>query len=141
MEALLKALPVGISFSNDPTCQIVTGNPALLTQFEGGTEDNISAFAPNDEALGLQVRFLLDGRQIGDSELPMQRAVAENRVIPPMELEVQLPSGRRWFAEISGAPIHDMEGNVVGGVAITVDITQRKKAEAKLKETLRHLKT
>jgi len=32
-----------------------------------------------------------------------------------------------------------MESNVVGGVAITVDITQRKKAEAKLKETLDNL--
>ena len=32
-----------------------------------------------------------------------------------------------------------MESNVVDGVAITVDITQRKKAEAKLKETLDNL--
>jgi PAS domain S-box-containing protein len=139
LEALLMALPVGISFSNDPTCQIITGNPVLLTQFDSSLEDNLSASAPNDEALGRQVRFYLDGRQIDDGELPMQRAVAENRVISPMELEVQLPSGRRWFTKISGAPIHDMESNVVGGVAITVDITQRKKAEAKLKETLDNL--
>jgi hypothetical protein len=32
-----------------------------------------------------------------------------------------------------------MESNVVDGVAITVDITQRKKAEAKLKETFDNL--
>jgi len=31
------------------------------------------------------------------------KAVAENSVIPPMELEVQLPSGRRWFSDASGA--------------------------------------
>jgi PAS domain-containing protein len=32
-----------------------------------------------------------------------------------------------------------MENNVIGGVVITVDITERKKVEAKLKETLDNL--
>lgn len=58
-EALLKALPVGISFSNDLTCQIITGNPLLLTQLENSLEDNLSPSAPNDEALGRQVRFFV----------------------------------------------------------------------------------
>ena len=139
LESLLRALPVGISFSSDSTCQIITGNPVLLAQFEGNIKDNISASALDDVALGRQVRFFLDGRQISNVELPLQLAVAENRPIPPMELEVLLPSGKRWFAEASGAPILDPEGNVVGGVAITMDITERKKAEAKLKETLDNL--
>jgi PAS domain S-box-containing protein len=71
----------------------------------------------------------LDSRQINDIELPLQRAVAENREIPSMELEIKLPSGKRWFAEASGAPMHDIEGNVIGDVAITMDITERKQAE------------
>jgi PAS domain S-box-containing protein len=139
LEALMMASPVGISFSNDPTCQFITGNLVLLAQFDGSTEDNISASAPNDDALGRQVRFFLDGRLISDVELPLQRAVAENRVIPPIELEVEMPSGRRWFAEASGVPMHDIEGNVIGGVAITLDITNRKQAEIKLKEVLDNL--
>ena len=139
LEALLNALPVGISFSNDPTCKSITGNPTLLAQFDARLDDNISASAPEDNALGRQVRFFLDGRQISDIELPLQRAIAEKRRIPPMELEVEMPSGRRWFTETSGAPICDMENNVVAGVAITMDITKRKNAEAKLKETLDNL--
>ena len=74
-------------------------------QWFGSEEDNISASATNDKALGRQVRFFWDGRQISDRELPLQRAVAENRVISSMELEVQLPSGRRWSAKASGAPM------------------------------------
>jgi len=134
LEALMKALPVGVSFSDDPTCRNITGNPAVLAQFEAGPEDNLSASAPDADAPGRQVRFFLDGRQISDAELPLQRAVAENREIPPMELEVRLPSGRRWFAATSGAPVHDAEGNVVGGIAVTVDITERKRAEEALRE-------
>jgi hypothetical protein len=52
LESLLKALPVGVSFSNDLTCQIITGNPPLLAQFEANAEDNMLASALDDGALG-----------------------------------------------------------------------------------------
>ncbi|MGE5664006.1 MAG: PAS domain-containing protein, partial [Deltaproteobacteria bacterium] len=68
-----------------------------------------------------------------DTELPLQRAVSENRDIPPTELEIELPSGRRWFAEASAAPLRDRQRNVVGGVAVTVDVTARKRAEEALR--------
>ncbi len=141
LEALMKALPVGVSFSENPTCQSITGNPAALAQFEIGSEDNLSASAPNSSAPGRKVRYFLHGREISDVELPLQRAVAENREIVPMELEIELPSGRHWFAEASGAPVHDIHGNVIGGVAVTVDITERKRAEDALRETRDYLES
>lgn len=125
-KALMDALPVGVNFSDDVTCEHIWGNPAAQAQFEVGPQDNISASALDKRSPGRQAKFFRDGRQISASELPVQRAVAENRNIPPFELEVQLPNGRRWFAEASGAPIHDKNGNVIGGVAVTVDITERK---------------
>ena len=129
LQWLLEAVPVGISFSDDPTCQRITGNPTCLAQFEVGPEDNLSASAPDRSAPGRQVRFFAEGREISDAELPLQRAVARNRDVPPMELEVLLPSGRHWIAEASGAPIRDVRGNVIGGVAVTVDITERRRLE------------
>ena len=132
LQALMKALPVGVSFSDDATCQRITGNPAVLAQFEVTPEDNLSPSAPDETAPGRQVQFFRDGRKISDAELPLQRAVAENREIPPMELEVCLANGRRWIADASGAPIRDQQGNVVGGVVVTVDITDRKQAEQAL---------
>jgi len=139
LQALMQAAPVGVSFSDDPTCQSITGNPAVLEQFEVSQEDNLSASASVADAPGRQVEFFLDGRRICDAELPLQRAVAENRVIPSMELEVRLPSGRVWFAEASGAPVRDAQGNIIGGIAVTADITKRKHAEIFLKEKTQQL--
>ena len=135
LEALMRAVPVGVSFSDDPTCQRITGNPAVLAQFEVMAADNLSASAPDTVAPGRQVRFFREGRPVTDAELPLQRAVAENMVIPPMELEVRLPSGRQWFTEASGAPVRGLHGEVVGGLAVTVDITARKQAEEALRLT------
>ncbi len=139
LQALMDALPVGVSFSDDPTCRHITGNPRVLAQFEVGTEDNLSASAPDINAPGRQIHFFREGRKITDSELPLQRAVAENKTIPPIELEVVLPSGHRWFTAASGSPIRNQQGNVIGGVAVTVDITERKRMEEELRKAKEEL--
>ncbi|MGE5664771.1 MAG: GAF domain-containing protein, partial [Deltaproteobacteria bacterium] len=133
LEGLMKALPVGVSFSDDATCQRITGNPTALAQFEIRAEDNLSASAPDGSAAGRRLRYFDRGRTLSDTELPLQRAVSENRDIPPTELEVELPSGRRWSMEASAAPLRDRRGNVIGGVAVTLDISGRKRAEEALR--------
>jgi PAS domain S-box-containing protein len=140
LKALMRSLPVGVSFSDDASCQRITGNPAALGQFEVTARDNLSASASDDGAPGRQVQFFHEGHPIRAAELPLQRAVAKNREIPPMELEVHLPSGRRWFAEASGAPVRDQQGKVLAGVAVTVDITERKQAVEALRETSEKLR-
>jgi signal transduction histidine kinase/PAS domain-containing protein/ActR/RegA family two-component response regulator len=132
LSSLMHALPVGVTFSADPTCQHITGNRVALAQFEAEAHDNLSASAPDPDAAGRQAQFLIAGRSLPASELPLQRAVAENRAIAPTEFEVVLPSGQRWFCEASAAPVHDAQGKVIGGVAVTVDITERKRSEARL---------
>lgn len=134
LQALMNALPVGVSFSEDVSCHRITGNPTLLRQFDASGLDNLSASAPDAGASGRQVRFVRDGCEVRAEDLPLQRAVAENRVIDPVEMEVVLPNGRRWMAEITGAPVHDDAGKVVGGVAVTVDVTRRQHTETMLRE-------
>jgi PAS domain S-box-containing protein len=136
LKALMESLPVGVSFSDDPSCQRVTGNAALLAQFEMTSQDNVSASAPDTAAAGRRVRYFQRERELHDTDLPLQRAVAENRVIPSTELEVRLPSGRRWFAEVTGAPLRDAKAQVIGGLAVVLDITERKQAEMALRALL-----
>ena len=56
------------------------------------------------------------------------------------KLEV-LTKRRAGFTMASGAPVHDREGNVIAGVAVTVDITERKLAEVILQTTLQRFFT
>jgi hypothetical protein len=78
---------------------MTVGNPVVRAQFEISPDDNLSASAPNAESYGRQIRYFVNGRILSDHELPLQRAVTKNRTVPPMEMEVHLPSGRRWFLE------------------------------------------
>src|SRR5512141_56793 len=133
LEALLNALPLGVAFSDDPACERIIGNPTFLSQFEANSEDNLSASAPESNALGHKVRHFREGKVVSVSELPMQRALAERRNIGPKEFEIELPSGRRWIAEVSATPIRNQQRKVVGIVAVTSDITQRKRLQDALK--------
>lgn len=135
LQALMDALPVGVTFSSDASCTSVTGNPVALAQFAATDADNLSASATDASAAGRRFRFYMNGMPISDRELPLQRAIAEGRVISPMELEVKLPNGRSWVAEASGAPVRDASGKPIASVAVTIDITQRKRIEEQLRES------
>ena len=100
MRTLLDALPVGVAFSEDPKCLVATPNPVLRRQFEFLETDNPSASAVQTGTPGRQIRYFQQGRELTPEELPLQRAVAENRIVQSVELEVVLPSGKRWWAEV-----------------------------------------
>ncbi|MBF0511681.1 MAG: GAF domain-containing protein [Candidatus Omnitrophica bacterium] len=134
LKAIMEAVPVGVTFSDDKTCRHVTGNAAALAQFEVSGQDNLSASSNDNEDPGRNIQYFKDGQQVSADQLPLERAVRENRTVEPMELEIVLKKGRRWFAMASGAPICDDKGRVLGGVAVTVDITDRKKNEEILKQ-------
>ncbi len=129
LQTLMNAIPVGIAISADTTCNKITGNPAMLAQFEVAPGANISASATDPAEAGSSIRYFKNGRELTGGELPMQRAIAENRDIPRMELDIELPSGRRISTIASGVPIRDQGGNIIGAVAVSMDITERKQAE------------
>ncbi|RNE94587.1 PAS domain S-box protein [Marichromatium sp. AB32] len=132
LEALLEALPVGVGFTNTPDCRRVSGNAALRRLFGLGDDDNLSASSIDPDAFGSKVRYCLDGRQLTTDELPLQRAVREARSIPASELEVSLPDGRQWTAEVAAAPLFNEDGQLIGGLIVVSDVSARKQAERDL---------
>ncbi len=68
------------------------------------------------------------------------REVMEND-IPRLNIEMQInhPEGGNLWVSTNKAPFHDAQGNVVGIVGISLDITERKNAENALKESEKRL--
>jgi signal transduction histidine kinase len=117
-----------VAFTNSPDCEHVTGNSALLAQFGASAQDNVSASASSPEQYGRQIIYLREGHPVEAADLPLQQAARAGRVIAPVELIVRLPSGQERILEVSGAPIRDSEGQVIGAVTVSMDIGERKRA-------------
>ena len=69
--------------------------------------------------------------------LPVIRALrGEHAVVDDLEMDV---AGKRIQLEAWAGPIVDAQGNILSAVAAFQDITQRKQAEADLKQHREHL--
>lgn len=133
LEAVMEVVPVAISIAHDTQSRNITGNRMANEIYGAKTGENVSAnITP--------VRhFFQKGHELAADELPMQKATLKDIDVRNEELDMLLPSGE-WVTILgSASPLHDINGNVRGGVAAFMDITERKKAEAKLKETLDNL--
>ncbi len=61
---------------------------------------------------------------------PVEEAIEKGELT---SAEMSSPDGRVWF--IKGNPVRDEKGNIIGAIEITMNITERKKAEEELRKT------
>lgn len=141
LQAIYDIAPVGIAFATDPTCDVVTANPALAVMLGVAPGTNISKNATNTEKLGF--RHVRGDEELPVWELPSRRAIAEKRNIFDEEVEIERADGKRLTLLCSAAPIFDETGNVISCVSAQIDITEQKSVIGRLEqgiESERHLR-
>jgi PAS domain S-box-containing protein len=78
------------------------------------------------------------GQPMPDEQRPSRRVLRGEvlRGESAIDLFVRPHGGREVILNISGAPIRDSDGNIVGGVLIGRDVTQRRRQERQAREAL-----
>ncbi len=71
----------------------------------------------------------------------LKSALEDGQIRRNVEITFLTEDGREYFAEVSSALLKDASGNPVGFIAITRDITERKQAEEKIKQTAEEWRT
>ncbi|HEY3451780.1 MAG TPA: PAS domain S-box protein [Myxococcales bacterium] len=132
LEIVMDVAPVAIWVAEDPGCQKIHGNATANRLYEARPGENVSPEALPAERAAHR-RVFQEGRELDTSELPMQRAAAQDLGVRDTEVEVLLPSGARRFLFGSSQPLRDSAGRVRGSVGAFVEITERKRAEQELR--------
>src|SRR5690606_40793790 len=73
--------------------------------------------------------YRLDGSPMRHDECPMAVALKEGREVRGVEAIAERPDGSRIVFLPYPTPLRDAQGNIVGGINMLVDITERKEAE------------
>jgi PAS domain S-box-containing protein len=81
--------------------------------------------------------FDLDGRLISHDESPMAEVLKTGTPVHGREATVEKPDGSSFVAMVHIDPIKDEVGNVIGAINCFHDITERKQAEDRLRESER----
>jgi diguanylate cyclase (GGDEF)-like protein/PAS domain S-box-containing protein len=79
-----------------------------------------------------------DGRPFPEDKLPFRRVMAAGLPVYDVQHAVEGPDGKRVFLSINAAPLFNDQGRVEGVVAAILDITERKRAEEKLRYISTH---
>lgn len=117
-EALFRASPIGLAFTQDPQAQDVTRNPALARML--------------GDAGGGEMAVWFQGSPLPPEHQPLQRAAARGEAVAALELELRGPGREPLFVLANAEPLVDAAGQPRGAVGAMVDITERKRSEAQL---------
>jgi PAS domain S-box-containing protein len=128
LQALFDALPVGVGISRDNACRSIRTNRTFSAMLGLAPEANASLSAPATEA-PTTFHILHGGRRLAPTELPMQRALSENRAVLGFEETIVRADGVQTDVLVNALPLHDDRGRASGVVATFQDISALKRAE------------
>ena len=131
LQALIASAPVPIAIAHDPDCRYISANRALAKLLSVPESVNIS-MTPADGAIP-DYRIQRGGRDLPESELPMQLAIAQRSAISN-DIEIVRSDGSVAYVQNDVEPLYDTHGQVYGCVSVCVDLTDRKLAERALLE-------
>jgi len=134
LAVIFDAVPGMALISRDPACRRITGSRVAYELLRLPHGANISKTAPEEERPS-NFRAVRDGQELPPTELPLQKAAATGQEVRDSEYALLFDDGTSRDMFGNAAPLLDHEGNVRGATGVFVDITQRKRAEAALRES------
>jgi PAS domain-containing protein len=134
LKVVLQAIPAAVFIAEDAGCARLTANEFGHDLLRVPSGENASKSAPAGEAPD-NFEVFSDGRILSPEELPIQLAAASKRAVHNAELELRFNDGDRRHLLGNALPLFDEEGEVRGAVGAFLDITERKHAEERLRQS------
>ena len=128
LNAIVEHIPAGVLLAEAPSGRIVMGN----SQAERILGHPV-IFSPDIESYReWLLAYDVNGRRVEGSESVLARAL-QGKVVAGQEILYHRGDGINAWINVSGAPISDAGGNIVGGVVLITDIDEEKRASEALR--------
>ena len=129
LETVLDAVPSAIWLAQDPDCSKIIGNRFSSYILRAAGPDAVKN-TPSRTAPETYKVFDVNGRELEEADFPVQRA-ASGEIVRNFEERKLFNDGQSVHLFGNAAPLLDADGRVRGAVAAFIDITERKRAEAR----------
>src|SRR6185437_15954261 len=133
LQAVIEQMPTAVLMIEAPSGKFLLGNRLAATLFEpyplpfvGQDWQTVHAAVRGRHA---------DGRPFQRDEWPLARTLAGGETVVDEELEFTRTDGSRVVLSMSASPIRNAAGEMVAAVAAFWDVTERKRAEATLRDS------
>jgi PAS domain S-box-containing protein len=134
LESVIQQMPVGVILT-DESGAVAKNNAAMdrIWKREMLPHENVES--------NHYIAYHKDGSEYRPEEWPLTRALRNAEDIVGEEMLILRGDGTKGTVLVSSSPIQDKSGQIIAGVVVDVDITDRKLAEDTLQTTLRRFYT
>lgn len=131
LQTLIDITPVGIAIATDATCRQMQCNACMRQLLDVRSGHNISKSAPAAEQPAFRV--FQDGQEMSTENLPMQTAARLGIDVRDVEIEIRSPDGTARQLLSYATPLRGDQHEIRGVVGAFLDITERNRMEAILR--------
>ncbi|HEU4625486.1 MAG TPA: PAS domain-containing protein [Steroidobacteraceae bacterium] len=139
LQTIVEQMPAAVLVADAPSGRVVLGNRQASILFGYP----ILHGAGGDDWTSVSSAFTgyhMNDRPYLVQELPLFRSLSKGETVTDEPIRYVRPDGTRGTVSASSTPIRDSAGNIVAAVATFWDITDRKRAESTLRQTLDYLR-
>jgi PAS domain S-box-containing protein len=134
LSAIVENIPAGIIIAEAPSGKFVLANKQVANIWHYPQSARADEFKKYKG-------FHPDGRQYKSYEWPLSRSIRTGEVVKDEEIEILRGDGTKGWISVCSLPVTDDDGNIILGIVMDLDITDRKRAENELKENKMRLET
>ena len=124
LTAAIEQSSAGILIANAPDVNIRMANPAALG-IRGDSGATLTGIPVELHPVNWQV-FHPDGSIFEPADLPLSKAVMKGEISRNVEAIIRRPNGDDRWILANAAPVRNTRGEIVAGVVVFTDITERK---------------
>lgn len=140
LQAIMDAAPAVIVIAHDVEGRRVGGNRTANELLKQPSHSNLSSAAAYGER-PQSFRLVRDGVELAEWERPLAKAASTGQALRNYEMQVVFRDGTAIDLLGNVEPLWDENGCPRGAVGVFSDITDRKRAEAALRESERRFRT
>jgi PAS domain S-box-containing protein len=133
LRAAIDASPAGILIADAPDVRIRIVNPAAL-EIRGAKAKNLTDIPVDQHSQNWQV-YRPDGELFEPEELPLSKAILQGQPQRDVDAIIRRPNGESRWVSANAAPVLDPAGNVIAGLVVFLDITERQQARRALEDS------
>ena len=133
LSAIVENIPAGIIIAEAPSGKFLLANKQIANIWHYPQTASADEFKKYKG-------FYPDGKPYKSYEWPLSRSIRTGKIVKDEEIEILRGDGTKGWISVSSVPVMD-NGNIILGIVMDIDITERKKAEKELKDSKNRLET